>query len=284
MGDATHTTSAPAARLMLGVAAAAVGLGLAGWAGWHWTASAGEPPKDLRPALEKHFPKTPIDEVRCDVGPKGLCEVVTGRNVFYAVPGGRYVIVGALLDLVDKVDLTDKRIRELAALTSSTSKITSGANTSAQAPQPDPEPGVLRVDLGRDSAIVHNPGAPLKLTVFSDLNCGYCRQLFQELKDARDIEVVEYPIAILGADSAKKARIALCATDRAKAANALYFGGDVEVPADCAEGERRLAANMAFAQANGIAGTPALVRGDGAVNRGWMALVDLRAWLKGARS
>ncbi|HYG27856.1 MAG TPA: disulfide isomerase DsbC N-terminal domain-containing protein, partial [Caulobacteraceae bacterium] len=87
MGDLTHTRTAPAARLMLGVAAAAIGLGAVAWAGWAWTARASEPPARLQATLAKHFPKTPIDEVRCDVGPKGLCEVVTGRNVFYAVPG-----------------------------------------------------------------------------------------------------------------------------------------------------------------------------------------------------
>ena len=58
----------------------------------------------------------------------------------------------------------------------------------------------------------------------------------------------------------------------------------MEVPEGCVEGDKRLAANMAFAQANGIAGTPALVRPDGSVNRGWMALADLRAWLQEGRS
>lgn len=280
MGDPTHTTSASPKLLLLGVAAAVLGLGAAGFTGWHMTARAAEPPKGLRPALEKHFPKTPIDEVSCDLAVKGLCEVVTGRNVFYADRDGRYVVVGALLDLDQKIDLTDKRIRELAALTNATGKIAPAA-TPAPAPA---EATTLKVDLGPGSAIVHNPGAPLKLTVFSDLNCGYCRQLFQDLRGARDIEVTEYPIAILGADSAEKAKMALCASDRAKAAGALYLGGDVEVRAGCAEGGKRLAANMAFAEAHGIAGTPALVRADGAVNRGWMALADLRAWLKAARS
>lgn len=257
-------------------------------AGFALAARADQAPPRLVKALERHFPKTPIDSVRCDLGVPGLCEVVTGRNVFYAARDGRHVMVGALLDLEDKVDLTDKRIRELAALGNATAKI--GGAAAPQGPSPEAAPSQpgspekLKVSLGPDSAIVHNPGATLKLTVFSDLNCGYCRKLFEELRSAKDIEVTEYPIAILGADSADKAKMALCADDRAKAASAFYVGGDVEVPAGCREGEARLAKNMAFAQANGIAGTPALVRADGSVSRGWMPLGEVRAWLAEGRS
>lgn len=274
---------APARRLALFTGLAALAVGAAGWASWQVAAAAAKPPAELVGWLGKQFPKTPIDEVRCDLGVKGVCEVVTGRNVFYAARDGRYVLVGSLLDLKDKVDLTDQRLRQLAAVSSATGRI-GGASGPGAPPAAAPAATRIQVNLGRDSAILHNPGAPLKLTVFSDFGCGFCRQLFDELAAARDIEVTEYPIAILGPDSAQKAKLALCADDRVRAASALYRGGKVEVPPGCAEGDRRLAANMAFAEANGIAGTPALVRADGTVNRGWMALGDLRAWLKASQS
>lgn len=268
-------------------AAGAMTLALVGSAGFATYALAGrtsDAPPELVAELKREFPATTIDQVSCDIGVKGLCEVVSGRTVFYSTRDGRHVFVGALLDLKAKVDLTDKRIRELAALTNATARITGASAPAAQPAAAGAPAAKLNVSLKRDSAIIHNPGAPLKLTVFSDLNCGYCRQLFAELKDAPDIEVTEYPIAILGADSAEKAKMALCADNRAKAANALYFGGDVEVPADCKDAAQQLARNMAFAEANGIAGTPALIRSDGAVNRGWMALGELRGWLKAERS
>lgn len=279
--------TSPKAQLIAGAAAAALCLAI-GVTGYAMAVRNSVEPPGLAKALAKHFPKTPIDQIRCDVGVADLCEVVTGRNIFYAARDGRHAVVGALLDLDAKVDLTDKRLRELAALGAATDKIGGGAGAQAAAsPPPSAQPAPpehLRVSLGPDSAIVHNPGAPLKLTVFSDLNCGYCRKLFEELRTVRDIEVTEYPIAILGADSAEKAKMALCASDRVKAAGALYFGGDVDVPAGCREGEARLAKNMKFAEANGISGTPALVRADGAVSRGWMPLADLRAWLGEGRS
>lgn len=272
-------------RLLAGATALAASVAI-GAAGYGLAARADARPQGLVKVLEKHFPKTSIDQVRCDIGVAGLCEVVTGRNVFYAARDGRYAFVGSLLDLTEKVDLTDQRIRELAAVSAATDKIKGGGGRqdalTAQAPAAPPDK--LQVSLGADSAIVHNAGARLKLTVFSDLNCSYCRRLFEELRGAPDIEVTEYPIAILGADSAEKAKMALCASDRAKAAAALYFGGDVEVPESCRDGEARLAKNMAFAQANSIAGTPALVRADGTVSRGWMPLADLRTWLSEARS
>jgi thiol:disulfide interchange protein DsbC len=277
--------SAPVRRLALGVGLAAASISLAGWAGWQMTASAAEPPKALVQGLKKHFPRTSIDEVRCDLGVKGVCEVVTGRNVFYAARDGRFVMVGSLLDLEAKTDLTDQRLRQLAAMSNAAGRI-AGEAAPAPAAAPPTAPGADRIEvtLSRDSAVIHNRGARLKLSVFSDLNCGYCRQLFGELRGATDIEVAEFPLAILGADSAEKAKMALCAQDRVKAVRALYFGGDVEIPAACKEGERHLASNMAFAEANAIAGTPALIRSDGAVHRGWMSLADLRAWLGEPRS
>ena len=245
----------------------------------------------LRASLEKSLPNTKITAVSCARAraPRGLCEFVAGRNVFYATPDGRYVLLGQLLDLQARSDLTARRTQELAALADTEARIAGRAPEAGirppQAGAVSPRPsGVLKVVLPAQNAVVHNPGGRLKLTVFSDYSCGYCRQLFGDLQGRRDIEITEYPIAVLGPQSAARARQVLCAKDPAAAANALYRGDRVETPGDCPEGERRLRENMAFAQAHGISGTPMLVRADGATNSGWMPAGDLVAWLNGGRS
>jgi thiol:disulfide interchange protein DsbC len=246
---------------------------------------------DLKSKMQAHFPNTPITSVDCG-GPAGLCEVVAGANVFYASRDGRFAVVGSVLDLNEKIDLTDQRLRQLAAVGDAESRIQGGrpAGPGAQAAAPSPgaagpggsqAPGpVIRVNLPAANAIVHNPGARLKMTVFTDMNCGFCRRLHDDLKGITDIEITEYPIAFLGEDSRQKAKLALCAQDKAQAVDAIYRGGEVRTSGDCAAAEAALDANIDFARQNNINGTPMIIRADGTSNSGWMPVNELRAFLQ----
>ena len=250
--------------------------------------------RDLEAKVQAAFPNTHIGSVKCGVAP-GLCEVTAGKTVFYTSPDGRYAMVGALLDLKDRIDLTDRRVKELAALEKITGTIGDPAPTqlaeaqapagpAGGAPPPSPNLGVIKLDLPVANAIVHHPGAPLKVSVISDLNCGFCRRLFEELKTAADIQVTEYPVQLLSADSLDKAKLALCAHDRAAASDSLYFGGQVQAPGDCKSALEAVEANTAFARAHGVSGTPTIIRADGQAHAGWMSLQELRPWLQGAHA
>lgn len=249
----------------------------------------------VKAAVAKEFPNTTITSVDCRTGPAGLCEVIAGRNVFYVTKNVDFAIVGAVLDLENKVDRTDERIRQLAAVATTESRI-AGGGVERQAPgaaapaQAVPAPGNgAKIDLAqlaalsKDGAIIHNPGAPLKLTVFTDLNCGYCKQLHDQLKTVTDIEVTEYVMSYLGADSGEKAKLALCARDRVKGVDAIYTGGEVVTSGDCKAAEAAVAANTQFGHANGINGTPFLIRADGVTQSGWLPLDQLRTFLQGAK-
>jgi thiol:disulfide interchange protein DsbC len=275
---------------VLGVALAIGGMSLSSA-----SASTGADSK-LAKAVQTQFPNTKITSVNCKTGLKDLCEVVAGRNVFYASKDAHYVIIGQVLDLHDKVDLTDRRLRELAAMGTAEDRITgalapsAGPQAAPAAPQvvgaagPTAAAGgqVIKVDLPAANAVVHNKGAPTKLTVFADYNCGYCHKLFEGLKARTDIEITEYPIAILGEESAVKAKRVLCAKDPAQAANALYYGGSLVTEGECASGAARLQQNLEFARAHGITGTPMLIRSDGATNSGWLPTEELDRWLRAA--
>lgn len=246
----------------------------------------------LAATLAKSLPGTKVSGVDCTAAaaPRGLCEFVAGRNVFYATPDGRFVVIGHVLDLRKKVDLTERRAHEVAAVATAEDQISgrvalAGADRPAGpgGPARAQPPQVLKVDLPLENAVVHNPGGPLKMTVFTDFNCHFCRQLFEGLKGNKEIEVTEYPIAFLTPDSATKARAVLCAADRQAASEALYAGRVLTSAGDCAEGARRLQQNLDYAQAHGISGTPMIVRADGATNPGWMPPEQLMAWLRASR-
>lgn len=236
--------------------------------------------------LQTEFPATKITGVNCDFKIKGVCEVVAGKNVFYATADGQKVFIGEVLDLKSKTNLTAARITELAAMAGAEAKIggaPSAPQANAELSAPAAPSSVIKVDLPKDNAVVHNAGAPLKLTVFADYNCHFCQQLFNDLKAHPEVEITEYPIAILGPESETKAKRVLCANDKTAAANALYYGGEMRTAGECDAGAAKLAQNQAFARQHGISGTPMLIRGDGATNSGWMPGDKLLAWLKSAK-
>ncbi len=262
--------AAPA--LGLGVAAAlAVGTGICLW------------PHDagvLKARLRSDLPATQISSVDCKTAMPGLCEVTAGQNLFYATHDGRFLVVGSILDLRKKVDLTDERLKQLAAVGAATGGL---ATSAASHPTDGPAgpPARLDVALPAANAIVHNAGAPIKLKVFSDFNCGYCRMLFGGLDHLKTVEITEYPIAILGADSADKARMVLCSSDRVAASLAAYGSGRLTTRGDCASASAAVAANTQFARAHGIAATPTFIRADGTLNQGYLAPEALKAFAGG---
>jgi len=279
----------PMLRLLL-IGAAGVVIGVAGFAASKTVLASEAGDAGLARKVQAAFPNTKVASVKCGAVP-GLCEVTAGKTVFYVSPDGRYAMVGSILDLKARVDLTDRRMKELGQLDAVTSRL--GEVPPASAPPAEaqaqnnaaaPTIGPIKIDLPRDNGIVHHPGGALKVSVVTDLNCGYCRMLMEALKSAPDIELTEYPIQLLRPDSLNKAKLALCAKDREATANSIYFGGELKVAGDCAKAEAAVQANTAFARAHGISGTPALIRADGSVHAGFMPIDQLRAWIKGGQA
>jgi thiol:disulfide interchange protein DsbC len=230
----------------------------------------------LEANIQKSFPNTKITSVTCGTHISGLCEVIAGRNVFYASRNGRFVVVGSVIDLSKKLDLTDERLRQVAAAEAVVGKVGDRKSPTPAAPAEGMQN--IRVTLPRANAIVHNAGAPTKVSVFSDFSCGYCRAFFAEIAANKDIEVAEYPVAILGPESATKARLVLCANDRIQASGAAYGEGEIRTQKDCSEAQRAVDANTDFARQNGITGTPTIVRADGRVNQGYLDTAALRTF------
>lgn len=236
------------------------------------------PEATIKKKIAGQFPKTTVTSVSCKTA-IGLCEVVMGKNLLYATKDARYVVVGAVLDLEARKDLTDQRLKELAAVDSATAKLTGGQVVREAAPGARIEK--VTVTLPKENAVVHNPGAPLKMTVFGDYACGYCHQLFAQLAGRSNIEITEYPIAILGAQSAERARLVMCSEDRVAASEAAYAGGTIKTKGDCSRFDAVVAQNTSFAQKNGINGTPAIIRADGTVNAGFLPIAELVRFLEG---
>lgn len=113
------------------------------------------------------------------------------------------------------------------------------------------------------------------VTVFTDIDCGYCRKLHREIKDYNDLGIairyMAFPRAGLESRSYQKAVSTWCSDDPNAAMTQAKSGIDLE---------RRVCANPVSTQYRlgelvGVTGTPALVLEDGTMLMGYRPPVEL---------
>lgn len=240
-------------------------------------------------ALKTRLPKTTITRIDCRKM-TGLCEVTAGTTLFYVDSGARFMVIGRVFDMQTRQDLTTARLLELnpTMMLGGAAKADDGDVVKADysvghqpsAPKSVVAQKVALTELPKAGVINWGKGgatAP-SVTIFTDFHCGYCRALVATL-DQLDVRVAERPISVLG--SRAIANAVYCARAQDKARRAAYAGEPV-APAEC--DTKGLDANEAFARAHGFAGTPILVRADGAVLEGYRAKEVLEAWIKGGNA
>ena len=180
----------------------------------------------------------------------GFYEVVVGSHVIYVRADGRYMLQGDLIDLNTRLSLTEPRRR------------------AAQRAMID--------SVGEDKMIVFKPEkVKHKVTVFTDIECGYCRKLHGEIEQYLDagIEVryLMFPRAGVGSSAYKKAVAVWCAEDRNSALTDAKAGKSIEMKT-C---DNPVDQHMELAQALGLRGTPFIVLENGQVQPGYVPAKQL---------
>ena len=123
-----------------------------------------------------------------------------------------------------------------------------------------------------EDMVVFSPAGEVRdyVNVFTDVDCGYCRKLHQEMADinARGIEVryLAYPRAGLGTPTHNKIVSAWCAKNPNDAMTALKAGQSIP-EASC---DNPTAHHYELGQEVGVRGTPAIVTSDGRMLPGYM--------------
>lgn len=142
--------------------------------------------------IEEAFPDTEITAVRPS-GIMGLLEMEIGAELYYVSADGKYLFQGDIYDISRKLNLTES------------------ARSRARLEQ---------VEAFDDSeSVVFAADDPLAtVTVFTDIDCGYCRKLHREIDqyNARGISVryLFFPRSGPGTESWRKAEDVWCADDR----------------------------------------------------------------------
>lgn len=242
-------------------------------------------------ALKTRLPKTAVSKIDCSKI-EALCEVVAGNNLFYVDRSARFLVVGRVYDMETRQDMTSARLLELdpdrmiGGAVAAQRHADAGEAQKVAADYPIKpadqrvQPGLQRVSLAslpRDGAIVWGHGSRT-VTIFTDFHCSYCRALVNAL-DQMDVRVIERPISVLG--SREIANRVYCSKDPVRAVKSAYAGEPLPEATCDTSG---LDANERFARARGFAGTPVIVRDDGAVIEGYRPREFLENWLKGAKS
>jgi thiol:disulfide interchange protein DsbC len=184
-------------------------------------ADAGAPPGPVEAALKKTLEARmgmTIDAVtKLPIG--GLYEVRADSDVFYADASGNYILVGNLIDVRSRENLTRNRVDEIK-----------------QAGLPPFKFAELPFDA---SVKVTKGSGKRKVAIFEDPNCGYCKKLEKSILDIGDVTVYVFLYPVLGPDSLVKSKQVWCAADRSKAwtdwmqnATALAGDGACKTPID----------------------------------------------------
>jgi thiol:disulfide interchange protein DsbC len=198
----------------------------------------------VRASLERLLPGLTPDSVEKSAV-VGLYEVGFGPRFFYVSDDGRYLLRGQIIDTATRRNLTEAK--EAAAKKVAMDKVADGET----------------VVFGPDDA-KHT------ITVFTDIDCGYCRKLHREMEDYNDegirVRYLFYPRSGVGSPSYDKAVSVWCADDRKKAMTDAKTGK----PLDAKTCDNPVKDHLMLGELMGVNGTPAIVLEDGQLLPGYV--------------
>ena len=203
-----------------------------------------DPHESLKVAVQKIFPGMKPDKI--SLSPvSGLLEVVIGPRLYYFSEDGRFLINGNIIDVQNQVDVTEPKAAEARK--------------------------VALDSLGENEMVIFSPKkSKYTVTVFTDIDCGYCRKLHDQIDEYNDLGIsvryLLYPRSQIGSPSYNKAVAVWCSADRKQALTEAKSGKSLEVKA-CSN---PVSNNMQLGRMMGVNGTPAIVLGNGKMVRGYL--------------
>lgn len=214
------------------------------------TANASNAPAAVRQALQKFAPGLKLDVVEPAPMP-GFYQVIAAGQLVYVSADGKYMLHGDLVDLADHKSLGDAawarfRKSELAKV-----------------------PAAQRI-------VFAPPHPKYTVTVFTDVNCGFCRALHQHIaafnKEGIAVDYLAWPREGVTTTSGRPTPTytemvsVWCAADR-KAAFTAAKDGHAPKPATC---DNPVKSQFDLGVKLGVTGTPTILAEDGTMIGGYL--------------
>lgn len=174
-----------------------------------------------------------------------------GTDIVYMSTDGKYLIQGSIFDIERRVDITDQKKAGLRK------ELMAGFSPAE------------RIDYFPEN-MTH------QVTVFTDIDCGYCRKLHADMAAYNDLGIgisyLFFPRSGLQTVSFDKAVNVWCAADQHKAMDTAKAGAQVAEKQCDNPVEEQYKAGMSA----GVTGTPALVLEDGTMLPGYLPPQQLK--------
>ena len=221
------------------------------------TTSAPAPSAKVDPRVEiaSRIPGTKPDELRATPIPN-IYELARGSEIAYVTTDGKYAISGDLFDIPKNVNLTEDHRRDLR---------------------------MKQIDaIPESEMVVFGPKDPkYTVTVFTDVDCAYCRQLHSQIADYNRLGIkvryIFYPRTGPNTESWTKAEEVWCSDNRNDALTRAKLGQPLKAK-PCANNP--VARTYALGRDFGLQGTPAIVAANGEMFGGYLPPAQLLDELK----
>ena len=213
----------------------------------------GTPESRARDAIRRLNPQVKIERVD-DAPIAGFSQVIVGGQVVYVSDDGRYLLQGTLLDVAEKKDMGEAALSQLRR--------------------------ELLATIPAADHIVFAPADPkYTVTVFTDVECGYCRKLHGEIAEYNRqgiaVEYLAFPRMGPGSPDFDKMVAVWCAADPRQALTAAK--NDKAVSSKPCTNPVRMQYDLG--QRMGLTGTPMILAVDGTQLGGYVPPLELRAKL-----
>jgi thiol:disulfide interchange protein DsbC len=211
---------------------------------------AADTPSDPRAEIASKLPGVRAEDLH-PTPIAGIYELTRGTNFAYVTADGKYAIGGDLIDLAKNDNLTEAHRRELRS----------------QMIGAIPESDML----------VFGPRDPkYTITVFTDVDCGYCRRLHSQIAEYNQLGIrvryLFYPRTGPNTESWTKAEEVWCSGNRNQALTLAKQGAPLQSKV-CPDSP--VARHYALGRDFGLQGTPMIVLADGELIGGYVPPAEL---------
>jgi len=200
---------------------------------------------DPRIEMSKKIPGTQPDDFRQSPVP-GLWELARGADIVYVTTDAKFALAGDMYEIATDTNVSERRRRDARL--------------------------EMVKSVPESQMVVFSPKDPkYTVTVFTDIDCGYCRKLHSEMAKYNELGIrvryLFFPRTGPNTESWSKAVAVWCSPDRNDALTRAKRGEEIKMK-KC--GNTPVDHDYELGQAIGLRGTPAILLADGDLLPGYV--------------